>query len=84
MKHAVAITLLLLTGTAVRADCLGWAYDTSGNKVCVSEDLVNRNPTFSTPPHHEQKKTECDPPKRWVEIDALADDAGRPSKLICK
>lgn len=26
----------------------------------------------------------CDPPKRWIEIDALADDAGRPSKVICK
>lgn len=26
----------------------------------------------------------CDPPKRWIEVDALADDAGRPSKLVCK
>lgn len=26
----------------------------------------------------------CDPPKRWVEIDALADDAGRPSHRVCK
>lgn len=26
----------------------------------------------------------CEPPKRWVEIDALAADAGRPSPRICK
>lgn len=28
--------------------------------------------------------TRCDPPKRWIEVDALADDAGRPSKRVCK
>ena len=26
----------------------------------------------------------CEPPKRWIEVDALADDAGRPSKVVCK
>lgn len=26
----------------------------------------------------------CDPPRRWIEVNALADDAGRPSKAICK
>ena len=26
----------------------------------------------------------CDPPKRWIEVDALADDAGRSSKVVCK
>ena len=31
-----------------------------------------------------KKRLECPPPKRWIEVDALADDAGRKSKVICK
>jgi hypothetical protein len=26
----------------------------------------------------------CDPPKRWLEVNALASDAGRPSKRVCR
>lgn len=26
----------------------------------------------------------CELPKRWIEVDALAADAGRPSKVVCR
>lgn len=31
-----------------------------------------------------QVTRECKPPKRWIEVDALADDAERRSKVVCK
>lgn len=37
--------------------------------------------------HGATKQTvqKCDPPKRWIEIPALADDAGDPpQKRVCK
>lgn len=34
--------------------------------------------------HRSHAIEKCDPPKRWIEVDALADDAGRPSKVVCK
>lgn len=30
------------------------------------------------------KRAPCEPPKRWVEVRPLADDAGEPSPLVCK
>lgn len=46
----ILIILFGLYNASAYADCTSWAFDLHGNKVCVADDLVNRNPTFSLPP----------------------------------
>lgn len=40
----ILVVALLLAPTLARADCLQWGQDTRSNKVCMMDDLVNRNP----------------------------------------
>lgn len=46
----IGVAAAIFLNSVALADCLNWAYDLRGAKVCVAEDLVNRNPTFSSPP----------------------------------
>lgn len=49
MKYAAAI-LIVLVSSAASAECLHWGMTVSGYKVCVADDLLNRNPIMSVMP----------------------------------
>lgn len=77
----VALGLLLCS---CRSDCtVGYkpfyyihAHD--GDMACAAAVRRHR-PAISR-----KSAEKCEAPRRWVEVDPLADDAGRPSKTICK
>jgi hypothetical protein len=44
------IAILLLLTTTANAECMLWGHDIQGNRICVADDLVNRNQIILDPP----------------------------------
>lgn len=40
------IFLLMMAPISASAECMTWGQDIHGNRICTSDDLVNRNPVF--------------------------------------
>lgn len=49
MKKTVLALTALIAATPASADCLQWGIESHGIKVCVMDDLVNRNPIWGPP-----------------------------------
>ena len=43
----ILMAIMLIAPTAAQADCTQWYQDILGTKICMTDDLVNRNPIFS-------------------------------------
>jgi hypothetical protein len=40
----ILVAVFLFSPALAKADCMQWGKDVHGNRVCMQDDLVNRNP----------------------------------------
>lgn len=46
----LALGAVTVTSTCAQAECVQWGRTLSGDRVCMAQDLVNRNPVIPEPP----------------------------------
>jgi hypothetical protein len=87
MTRIIIASLLILTGCAPRDCSVGfkgpfYLHTNADDLLCAKIRAAAAPPIVKMA--RKNRTQACEPPKRWIEVDALADDAGRPSARVCK